>query len=521
MPLVKRTVIKVNDIHYNPQAADKAGLFKEFKKEEGHENREEMVIDIKTHLVPDIFKTSSNPQGIEEDTLKSLPFKIKPEEALRISRDILNILRNPALVAKYLKPLDEELGREMDKTYNVGENKYQDSDLPDSVITARGFFMPGPPPKNYKPRNQGRLLDEILLKREAEAGINSEGFTSKFVGFVDPIKANKHVSEGHIFGEDVQVENLLLHGKYSHRLDFEIIRNAAKPNSKTGIAELDLSIETEDGKKRVLSQKELLQMMVTTYLLPRGNSAWQQVIDILDDVKDNFEIAVSEKPNSIFDIIGVSPIDKDRKKLFSPKNYSFSSQSPEILNSLILCFGKDLEIPNLQHYMLNSHYKEVAQMVGRAREIVAEEEVRPPSFLKKLADSVIKNPASIAVEPKQIAKDDFSNMYIHCMKSLAKLGSVNPGVIVATPLTFILQQAGKSKKYAQFQEDELGNSKLAAVDRPDPAIKKKVTAPNQKIDESLDDYILRKAEQTKRETPESKITPGIFASLLKSVGIIR
>jgi hypothetical protein len=49
-----------------------------------------------------------------------------------------------------------------------------------------------------------------------------------------------------------------------------------------------------------------------------------------------------------------------------PRTYDFNSRSPFIFRSLITCFGGD-ELPNLSSYLLDSHYKEVAQMIYKIR----------------------------------------------------------------------------------------------------------------------------------------------------------
>jgi len=506
MPIVSRKVIKLNDTSYKPVEGKTERLFRDFRKEEGHLEQDLMDINIKPYEVPEKYKNYANPQSVRKDSLKSLPF-IKEDEVLRISRDILAILRNPNLVAEYLKPLDTKLGEEMAAAYNVGENKYKDEELPDSVITARGFFMPGPPPPNYKPRSQDRLLDDLLLKREAAAEINLEGFTPKFVGFVNSEKANKLVSEGHVFAEDVQVKNLLLHGKYSHRLDFEIIRSAA------AMGKLDLSVKADDGTVRNLTQKELLQMMITATILPGNISVWNKLIDILGDVLDSANAAPNEARKFSDLFTGPSFIDLMRKKLFSAPNYSFSSQAPESLNSLILCFGKDVGLENLQHYMLNSHYKEAAQMVGRAREIIAKEESKLDSLATRLFKAINQSRHKIAPEDVEPIKTDFNNLYIHCIKSLAKLGVINPGELVASPLTLEPKDASKSKKYQQFQE----------AYEADPKIKKKEKkGPEDRIVAvTLDEYIEKKKVKTDAQKPSPEMSPNMFGSLLRYVGISR
>ena len=264
-------------------------------------------------------------------------------------------------------------------------------------------------------------------------GINTEGFTPKFVGLINRNKANKFVTDGHLFLEDAQVANLLLHSKYSHRLHHEIIRNAA------AAGEIDLSI----GNNKKLSQRELLILLINT---TSGSSLWDRLIDSLDDSL----IPVKSK---------TSPQDpfSTHENSYSVENFSYSSRSPFTLNSLITCFGADLGVPNLQHYLLNSHWKEAAQMVEKAREIIKEDrgaaanaskfdpveafinfQITPfPKLagqiynesgneLRKLRNRLLARTPD--TETPTIATD-FSSLYTSCMKSLATIGYISPGII--------------------------------------------------------------------------------------------
>ena len=152
------------------------------------------------------------------------------------------------------------------------------------------------------------------------------------------------------------MQNLLLHSKYSHRLHHEIIRNAVAAQ------EIDLSI----GNNKVLNQKELLTLL-TTYTT-NGFSIWDCLIDSLNDSLIPVRFAKSQEvPVSIHDKFSV------HENSYSVENFSYSSRSPFTINSLITCFGADLGLSHLQHYLLNSHWKEAAQMVEKAREIIEED----------------------------------------------------------------------------------------------------------------------------------------------------
>ncbi len=318
------------------------------------------------------------------------------DDFLRITADIINILKDPKLVAKHLKNLDDNLGKQM----NSAGIEYSDKDLPEYLIAGNHHFIAGPPPKNYLPRKKGRLLDRILLEEEMRSGINEEGYTAKFVGFVDKEKANDFVADGHIFAEDEHVGNLILHGKYSHRLIFEVIRDAVE----TG----DLDLKLRSGKK--LNQKQLLEFLTKIpFQGEKDSNLWQFIMD------NNFDLYRPYNP--------LTPPHED---------FTFSSLSPLTVKSLVTCFGKELDLPNLQHYLLDSHWKQGMR-----------------------AASQIK---SLHPELKTASLED---LYTYHIKTLC---INNEQGFSECPYTSTVEEGAKSKKYLTTE--------------PEDFIKRKNTKPN-------------------------------------------
>ncbi len=279
-----------------------------------------------------------------ESSIKARPelsFKITKGEALRITNEIANILRDPQIMAKYLRDLDEELGRKM---LEQGI-EFSDADLPQYVIAGKGNFIAGPPPEGYVYRTKNYLLDQLLLRNEMAAGINQEGYTPEFYGIIDYDTADSFVAEGHIFSENEQIDNILLHGKYSHRLMFEVIRKA----SECG----DLNLNSS---QQQLTHKQLLEMLVLVDY--NENNLWAHLLDNTDDTT-YFTPALDADEIDYSHNIGA---------LFRPQNYCYSSRSPFVFKSLLTCFGTELELPNLQHYLLDSHWKQVRKITDRALE---------------------------------------------------------------------------------------------------------------------------------------------------------
>ncbi len=244
------------------------------------------------------------------------------------------------------------------------------------------------------------------------------------------------------------------------------------------------------------------------------------------------------------------------EKSYSVENFSYSSRSPFTINSLITCFGADLGVPNLQHYLLNSHWKEAAQMVEKAREIIKEDrgaaanaskldpvealinfQITPYSKLagqiynesgnelRKLRNKLL--PTTFQTETPTIATD-FSSLYTSCMKSLATIGYIGPGFVGPSPLTTSPQQAEKSTKYQPYQQETPASqivvpALLQAIlpslpkssDSIDKGIKKKTSEPKPlgRTHESMDAYAAEKFKTAKEQQPKPQPTKFSLRSL--------
>ncbi|MCE0723237.1 MULTISPECIES: hypothetical protein [Legionella] len=261
---------------------------------------------------------------------------LSADEIVTISNQLISFAYDPLKVAHHLKDLDDELGKSMQERQILPS---QEHILPDSLIAGRGNYIPGPPPSTYKPLKKGGILDTLLLKRENLRDVNKNGFIVKFIGFVSSMIADRVVSSGQLFNENKQVNRVLLHGSYSHRLLLEAFAQAIEKG------EIDLKLKS--GKK--LDFVQLLSVLVSVKT-KNFQSLWEMAVDSIED---------SERSSN-------DPLDS--------KQFSFSCRSPFVLNSLLLCFGKELELPNLQTYLLDSHYKAAYEMVLRSKEKMAKRE---------------------------------------------------------------------------------------------------------------------------------------------------
>lgn len=248
--------------------------------------------------------------------------KVKKIDVVRITSNIRDILSNPNIVLECLKDLDKELGSKLAEQHiDIADNS------PQYYVTNGIITIPGPAPTGYMPAKKGRILSKSLLAREREDGINEQG-VALFTDFVENSKANDFVARGNIFSEDEQLKNMIIHGKHSHRLQFEIIRQAVKK----GFLKLELS----SGES--LTTKELLAVLVRTRLFNSNlSSMWEECLDS-------------------FDFYGLS---------FNKS----SSVAPHSLKSIICLFG-DEAIPNLRKCVLDSHYKQMAKITAKAKDLV-------------------------------------------------------------------------------------------------------------------------------------------------------
>ncbi len=286
------------------------------------------------------FKEGNNFEGFQITLQNS-------QRICEIAEQMARILQTPELVFEYLQDLDQALAARM-----AAHEIEPFNNSPSYLICGAGNFIPGPWPQDYRPFNKRRQLSEELLRREQECGINLEG-VAVFTDAVEGKVAARFAKAGNIFSEVEQNNKFLFHGKFSHRLFFEIVRQAGK------IGDLDLTVEGQE-----LTQRQLLQIINSTHLVASfeeelsssdsGNVIWSRVLDTTSD---------SSKPLRKIGIAGSAAV---REGVLNSNNYSFSCRSPFVLKSLITCFGKE-KLPNLCGYMLDGHYKQVAQMVYKLR----------------------------------------------------------------------------------------------------------------------------------------------------------
>jgi hypothetical protein len=330
--------------HRNAAGNFKSLNFEELAQTYCRDLREE---DLEIALENNFVETSPiNLSEIELSRFEFLDKKIPQDlqrEIIKFSKDILQILKNPTSLGKYLKALNDALP---DYSSAIPD------DLP--LIAGQGYFIPAIWPKDYIPKHKGRVIDKALLEREQSCGHNKEG-SQKFIGFIDADSADNFVKEGNIFAEAVPFEKHLFHGKQTHRLGFEIIREAIKAK--------DLELP------KTYQMADLPRLMVDVKFSVKGShfrNLWGILLDSINET--------------------------DPSLCFDPKSseYSFEATSPFVFNSLILCFGKELGLEKLQSCLLDSHWKKMAEIIVRAR-------IDDKNHHEKLSDEEIYNYCSAVI----------------------------------------------------------------------------------------------------------------------------
>lgn len=230
----------------------------------------------------------------------------------------------------FLKPVEEALSHRM-KKQNLSFSKLDD---PTYLIGGNGYFFPGPPPKNAL-KKKLRIIDETLLELERPLGINQNGAPT-FVGYVMPEVADDIVKKGHVFKEDAQISRLSLHGKNSHRLFILALIHSLKGTEFEWI-----------------NATNALQLLI--HLKFEEFSAWTLILDNTADIV--YPKILEPKPVK----------EKKDSAPYSPQQFNFSCRSPFVLNSLLLCFGDQFQLPNLMYCMRDSHWKQIMKMVKRVQ----------------------------------------------------------------------------------------------------------------------------------------------------------
>ncbi|MGZ5802007.1 MAG: hypothetical protein ACXWJZ_15390 [Burkholderiaceae bacterium] len=232
-----------------------------------------------------------------------------------------------------------------------------------------GYFLPSL--NGIKPfPTKGHILETLLRNREEQAGINID-CVPVADGYAGVREANDVLADdqgsAHLFKENEAHSDFLLHGKNTHRLQWECIRQWVQKGKLT------LPKKT-DGT--TLSFAELNAIFAHVMVDRPGQaleSLWQFTIDNISDLH-GYDI---EPPNT----------DDDDYLPFLHRGPSdgVSGVAPMEFISTIKCFGKELGLPYLQTCLVDSQIKQVNKMASRLVSLLDTEDN------KSLQDMITKN----------------------------------------------------------------------------------------------------------------------------------
>lgn len=225
------------------------------------QDRENFNYEIKKNLVQDVNYHNIAPEILpwliqlpcqeEEDYLKHVfqfeaPSKQTASQNTLPSDDpyspvfnsIRELLSNPTQFLSFLDPLETALAKACDErnlalapleragTIVIPQKNGDDGVDYFSYCLSIEDAIPWPVFRSSAGKKTASLLNDLLLQEERKHGINTDpSAPAYFFKFVPAEIANQFIAEGNLFNECNHVGNLL-HGKYSHRLQWYVILKA-------------------------------------------------------------------------------------------------------------------------------------------------------------------------------------------------------------------------------------------------------------------------------------------------------
>lgn len=283
---------------------------------------------------------SSNPTKDETVLLELVK---NEKQLLELINYWMALVRDPVRCFSYLKNCEEALKTDLQ---NLGFSIESEEPSFKYLMGGRCYFVPGPANPNRKklPFDANDTIDSFLWKKmEIPLKINLEG-SPVYVGGVDTLESNQFVASCHIPSEDPQIANLNLHGVYSHRLLFQILKESLKDHPKF----------------KDFPPKQIPNLLIctrcSTLYGSKGTNLW---VHLMDTGSDMYHAMGGDNSRETISL--------------EEKNYSTSSRSPFIFNSLLLCFGSELGVPYLQRVLLEGFWSATDEMVERVAKMVGKQ----------------------------------------------------------------------------------------------------------------------------------------------------
>ncbi len=264
------------------------------------------------------------------DEAKQAKFKDELSAFVLKARELF---RDPVSVSRALKPLNDQLGSEL----GWNEADYKGVDI--LMVGNDDVMLPNYAVIEPLIERNNEKQSEVLLRREAAAGVNvGDTKVAAFDGFAT-MDVNSFVADGHLYGENENRQNFMIHGGYSHRLQWECIREWIQEGS----LKVPGAIKNPDDDKGYDSRKLLA---TTVYVKTKDYDKapiWLRLVDSADDTRRN-----SDPHSSDFRV--------------DPEESGMSCLAPNQIMTTIKCFGADLGLHHLQKYLNDSAVKRLGHL---------------------------------------------------------------------------------------------------------------------------------------------------------------
>ena len=277
-----------------------------------------------------------------------------------------NFIADPALVLAEMEMFEVYLQRHLPADIAASPRV-----TPTYLLAGAGYFVPGPPEKDYRPLRKNKIIEAMLTHFELYYGLNhysEENYTNQhekgpvlFKGFVDKFPKG-FMKEKKMFKEDTQFGRMILHGKNAHRLLFILLCSYIER-----VCLRNPLIQTLlENSHKIVSPIEIGQKLYS-FLMRRVKSKHSDVVgeesfhlwDLLIDNtgKMNYECEWETKINTFHE----GSLQHDPYEFWIRnytlasywQKYSLNSISPFVFSSLMLCFTEH-KYPLLNRVMLDS-----------------------------------------------------------------------------------------------------------------------------------------------------------------------
>jgi hypothetical protein len=290
--------------------------------------------------------------------------------------ELFLLIRHPEKILGELAKFEDYLQQHV-----AAESQLKKVDL-SYLLAGVGYYIPGPPPPGYSPFKKHRIGEAMLSYFEALYGLNhhvrNENSPAKLYqdgpckvrGYVDAFP-EKFFEEYKLFNEDTQFSRMMLHGKNVHRMMFLVLCFYVEKLCMRYVNIKGLFSASVDGS---VCHKSIGRVLYNLFMrvIPvlKTFRLWDILIDSTEDMYYEKSCARGYgrcEDDDPLRFMQDSNYNRWLKRYFSSPywmNYNYSSRSPFVFNSLLLCFTGE-RYPLLNAMLLDSFWKAGYQIAYR------------------------------------------------------------------------------------------------------------------------------------------------------------